>query len=173
MVATEQRAGPCQCTARGQSAVVAFGSRHPEPDLPGLVRVRDRGLPLWWLYESRCVSCGTYWLVAQEERFNDLYLLRRLSESEARAIESADAWPGDFDRYEDLLQIGAGAGHRAKFVEPREQTLQAIVADMLHDRPLITVGEVSRLVNVSEHDGSWLLQVAKAKLAGPNRAPGT
>ena len=172
MVAPEQHTHSCQCTALGQSAVVDFGSNHPEPDLPGLVRVRNRGLPYWWLYESRCSSCGIYWLVAQEERFNEVYLLRRLSESEARAIDSGCGWPGDFDRYEDLLQIGAKAGHRASFLDPREQTLQAIAADMLRDRPHITASEISDLVNVCEQDGAWLLQTAKVKLGDQHRAAG-
>lgn len=52
------------------------------PEMPGfveLVRVKDRGMPYWWLWAGYCPVCGQDWLVAQEERMNDFVALRRLT----------------------------------------------------------------------------------------------
>lgn len=41
--------------------------------------LKERGEPFWWLYAARCAVCATNWLVAQEERQNDVILIRRLT----------------------------------------------------------------------------------------------
>jgi len=37
--------------------------------------------PFWWLVLYGCRSCGQGWLVAQEERHNDIFCMRRLDEA--------------------------------------------------------------------------------------------
>ena len=83
--------------------------------------LRQRGLPYWWLRAAICDACGTHWLVAQEDRLHDVYILRRLDQSEAEALDDRDRWPGDLDRYEALLVIGKAAGHGARFLDRSER----------------------------------------------------
>ena len=142
--------------------MVAFGSKTSGRDLPTLEPVRGRGLPWWWLYESRCTVCGAHWLIAQEERFNDIFVLKRLSTAETEQIEQLGVWPTYFDRYETLLRLGAEAGHHARFMNPQEDTLQRITQTLLYDRPSISLAEVGDLLNLSPGEAGWLLEAARS-----------
>jgi hypothetical protein len=75
-----------------------------------LERVVDRGQPFWWLYMSKCRVCGQQWLVGQEERQNDVFILKRLNDSVATEIQDSNIWPNDFNTYESLLRIGSKSG---------------------------------------------------------------
>jgi hypothetical protein len=50
------------------------------------------------------------WLVAQEELYNDLFVLRRLDKVAADWLLGGDVWPSDFDRFEAVLEICRAAG---------------------------------------------------------------
>jgi hypothetical protein len=64
-----------------------------------------RGEPIWWLSVDRCSECGQWWLVASEERINDVFLLRRLTDSVGKAAVGQDKWPIEFDRFSTLLRL--------------------------------------------------------------------
>jgi hypothetical protein len=111
--------------------------------------VRERGDPYWWLSARRCQVCGQGWLVGQEERQNDVYCLRRLDNSQLAAIVERNEWPGDFDSYEVLLEMGLRAGHRVRFADPLEaKSLAASMEDLAKARPNIRVSELARLLNL-------------------------
>jgi hypothetical protein len=86
--------------------------------------------------------------VAQEERFNDVWIMRKLPRELGDAIESRGEWPSDFDRYESLLTIGAAHGHVATFVNPGDAL--PIVIDLVGQRPEISDAEIASLVNVPQ-----------------------
>jgi hypothetical protein len=124
--------------------------------LPKLEKVADAGRSLWWLSYRRCAPCGRHWLVAQEERINDVFVIREMSDDEARDIQQCGIWPDDFNRYETLLRLGQEAGHSARFMDSRCATLQRTAKNLIDDRPEITDEEIADLLNVSLDDAAWL-----------------
>lgn len=152
----------CRCAELSRVRVVDFAPiDEDELTLPPLEHVARAGVDLWWLSYRQCKVCGRNWLVAQEERINDVYVIRELSQIEASAILQAGQWPADFSQYETLIRLGHEAGHSARFVDTRCDTLIHTTRDMLADRPTIANEELARLLNVSADDAVWLRQAAQ------------
>lgn len=114
-------------------------------------RIKERGEPYWWLYVARCRSCSAEWLVAQEERQNDVVLLRRLTATELSRILADNIWPAGFDQYETLLRLGRAAGHTVKWVDPiNDSSLEWTISDLARQRPGIRVAELAELPDLDE-----------------------
>jgi hypothetical protein len=139
--------GACKCSTLGEFAVVAMGEH--EAVFGTLDRVRDHGAPYWWLYASVCRACKATWVVAQEERQNDIFILRRIEPSAAEELLRNNAWPPGFDRYEALLEIGRKYGHQARFLDPEDSSLPWTIADLARERPGIAVSDLARLLNLT------------------------
>lgn len=137
----------CRCIELSDLAVVDMG-KHEEIFL-SIREVKWRGQPQWWLWLGDCTACNQGWLVAQEERQNDIFCMRKLVESEARAVIDENRWPSDFDTYEALLGIGLNAGRSVRFVNPLESSsLSSTIEDLAHNRPGICVSEIACLLNI-------------------------
>jgi hypothetical protein len=121
---------------------------HHEEVFRTLDQVRHRGSPWWWLLSFKCRACGQDWLVASEERQNDVYILRRLDATTADRIASENVWPPDFDRYETLLEIGKAAGRWARFPDVADSPLLHTITDLARERPGIRVTELASLLNL-------------------------
>lgn len=106
--------------------------------------MKRHGQPLWWLQLDRCSACGQSWLVASEERQNDVYCLRRMREADAQSVIAGGAWPTDFHRYETLLRLGIEAGNVFRFFDPMDT--RWTIADLARERPGIRVSELAKLV---------------------------
>ena len=89
-----------------------------------------------------------------------MYVVRELSATEAADIVKVGNWPDDFKQYETLLRLGQEAGHRARFVDPRCNTLVRTASDLVAHRPAIEDSEIAELLNVSLDDAAWLRQAA-------------
>ena len=137
----------CECGHFHDLAVVSMG-QHDEV-FRTLQMVRKRGMPWWWLYASTCSVCGQTWLIAQEERQNDLFILRRLDPATAERVIRDAVWPQDFDRYETLLEIGREAGHSVRFADVADSPLMHTIADLAKERPGIRVSELASLLNLN------------------------
>jgi hypothetical protein len=145
--AVEQDQGCCHCVRYSNLAVVDMGEHD---DLFSSLSTRyKRGEPFWWLYVSCCSLCGQYWLVAQEERHNDVFIMRRLETDEVERIDNSDQWPDDFDQYETLLKIGRDAGRSVIYADPLNSSLVWTVGDLAKARPGIKLSELASLLNVS------------------------
>jgi hypothetical protein len=139
----------CTCAVLKDPAVVDMADTASTLDL--FERIKERGEPYWWLYAARCTICDTHWLVAQEERQNDVILLRRLTAGEVAEIVNADQWPSDFDRYETLLRLGRAAGHTVLWADPiGDSSLRWTMADLARQRPGISVAELAELLDLDE-----------------------
>jgi hypothetical protein len=136
----------CECGRLDDLTVVPMG--HHDEVFRTLQAVRKRGKPQWWLYASTCSACGETWLVAQEERHNDLFILRRLDAASTERLIRDGTWPPDFDRFETLLEIGRQAGHTVRFLDVTGSPLLHTVADLAKERPGIRVSELSSLLNL-------------------------
>lgn len=137
----------CRCVTLANVAVVEMGS--PGNELGTIEGRRSRGEPWWWLWCGECSRCGQWWLVAQEERQNDVSCLRRLDTDEVNALMQDDVWPADFDRYESLLRLGRDAGVMFRFADPGQaSSLRWTIADLAKARPGIRVSELASLLNL-------------------------
>lgn len=137
----------CRCETLGVLAVIDMGQQ--EGVFRTFERLRERGGRHWWLSASRCRACATTWLIAQEERQNDIHILKRLNASAAAQLLVDDLWPGDFDRYETLLEIGLTHGRRVRFADIEESSLPWTVADLAREHPGISVSRLALLLNLS------------------------
>jgi hypothetical protein len=138
---------PCRCVTLSSHAVVDMGEESDQC-LASVERRYTRGEPLWWLWAGECTRCGQWWLVAQEERHNDVFCLRRMSSSEGQDLAQG-VWPPDFDTYESLLRLGKEAGRRVDFVDPESaKSLRWTIADLANARPGIRSSELASLLNL-------------------------
>jgi hypothetical protein len=136
----------CKCGRLEDLAIVPMG-RHDDV-FRSLQLTRTRGLPQWWLGAFTCSACGQAWLVAQEERQNDIFILRRLDPAAAGRLLGDGVWLPDFDRLETLLEIGRAAGHAVRFADVIDSPLMHTVADLARERPGIRVSELASLLNL-------------------------
>ena len=150
---------PCRCRVFHDTDVDEFSLSSP---VQRFERCRLRGAPWWWLDYRRCLDCGQDWLVAQEERLNDIYVVKRLTASEANQIINLNAWPSRLQTYEELLIIGKSAGHSARYFDA-EETLP-IAIDLVSQRLSMTNAELASLVNVSMQAAVLLRERADAHL---------
>jgi hypothetical protein len=136
----------CECSRLDDLAVIPMGCDDKVSHT--LNWVQKRGMPWWWLHAWACKTCGQVWLVAQEERHNDLFILRRLDPAATDRLIRDGIWPPDFDRYETLLEIGRAAGHSVRFLDVADSPLLHTVADLTKERPGIRVSDLASLLNL-------------------------
>ena len=149
----------CECVTLPDTAVVDMA--HPGVLLDHFEELRRRGESHWWLGVSRCTVCQTPWLVAQEERQNDVYVLRRLTARELAGILTSGQWPTYFDAYGTLLRLGSAAGHRAVFGDPvGDSSLVATMCDIAEGEPGITVTELATLLNLDPETAALIADQA-------------
>lgn len=132
----------CHCVDSPDLVVEEFVADH---EIAQQEIVNRYGPTHWWLSMRICRACSQHWLVAQEERFNDVWIMRKMSK-DAAAAASNGIWPNDFDHYETLLRIGQEYGHQARYANPWETT--PILIDLIGQRPAITDAEIAALVNL-------------------------
>lgn len=128
-------------------AVVEMGDESTEV-FRSLQQVREHGLPYWWLSVYQCRQCRRWWLVAQEERQNDVFCFRLLREKEIERLIRYNSWPEDFHEYHELLRLGAEAGKRVTFLDPFNSSLVRTIADIAREHPGISVAEIASLLNL-------------------------
>ena len=151
----------CQCVTLPDLAVVDMGDH--EGVFATLEERARRGARYWWLALYTCGACSQGWLVAQEERQNDIFCMRRLGSETVSSILAGSAWPDEFDRYESLLDIGRRSGRSVRFVDPLgSSSLAATITDLARDRPGIKLSELCTLLNLEREVA---LELAKAVVA--------
>jgi len=114
--------------------------------------IRAYGPDLWWLRMSCCKVCGQNWMIAQEERIYDDYMLKRLTTEDTRQIVEEDKWPGDFLTYEKVLKIGQKLSRACRFDDPMSYSLIDTIRDLRLNRSNITTAEIAALLDIDiEH----------------------
>ena len=150
---------PCKCAQLKDLVVVDMA--HSDGALDAFVEVANRGEPYWWLEASTCAACGTSWLVAHEERQNDVFIMRRLDSAELDGITNKDVWPPDLDQYETLLALGQQAGHVVRWVDPvGDSSLLHTIADLARQRPGIRVSELAKLLAIDYETAASIAEKA-------------
>lgn len=154
----------CDCITLPDIADIDMGD-------PEAMRIRSnfeekgtRGDPYWWLSVARCPRCGQWWLVADEERINDVVLLKRLSETQGRQAVEGDVWPNDFDSFETVIALGRKRGHLCSFTDEHNGMLAQTAAELTAARPDITVPELAHLFNTNENHAQRIVDLARREL---------
>jgi hypothetical protein len=75
-------------------------------------------------------------------------------------IVDHNRWPGDFDHYEALLEIGLAAGKSVSWVDPRDSSLLPTIIDLPRDRPGIRISEIARLLSLDQATAEALSRAA-------------
>lgn len=144
--AAEVRACTCWRSAPEQIEVIPFGA-----DLH-LRALKKRGKPYWWIRAAICDHCGQYWLIAQEERLCDVYILRKLDGDETAALCDEAMWPTSFDRYGTLLTLCEAAGHSWRDWDGSSTSLLATAHVLKQECPDITIDEIAAVLRVGPAD---------------------
>lgn len=138
----------CKCPQLSNIAVVDMGDESEEV-FATFDEIKKRGHPYWWLSVYQCRECQQSWLVAQEERQNDVFCLSRLDEVAMKDIINNNRWIPIFDHYEDLLRIGLEVGKSVRFFEPlNSRSLRWTISDLAKEKPGINISEVAQLLNL-------------------------
>lgn len=137
----------CTCNQLSDIAVVDMGDES-EIVFATLDKIKERDDPYWWLSVYQCRECQQSWLVAQEERQNDVFCLYRLDTYTMEDIIKNDHWIPIFDKYENLLRISLEAGKSVRFFDPMYSSLRWTISDLAKERPGIKISEVARLLNL-------------------------
>lgn len=148
----------CECHTLPNSADVGMGEH--DHIFASLDESANYGEPLWWLWLAKCSVCGQYWMIASEERINDVFVLKRLSNSTALEILQKGQWPDDFKEYSSLLQIGRDRGHSVRFVDPVSPALVQTVIDLAKANPGIEIQQISNLLQVDLKQAEAIVDVA-------------
>lgn len=151
----------CECLPLSGLAVIPMGCDGLDQRFFATVEeVRAYGRDLWWLHMSRCKVCGQNWMIAQEERIYDDYMLKRLTTEEARQIVENGKWPDDFLTYEKVLKVGQTFSKACRFLDPMSYSLIDTVKDLKRGRPDITKAEMSALLGITIEHVSELTKVS-------------
>lgn len=119
--------------------------------------VLNYGGDKWWLYISKCNVCGQHWMVAQEERIHDNYVLKRIESETVQAITEHSTWPNDFLLYEQVLLLGRNAGKVATFLDPLSPALVQTAQELLTARPEISLAEIAYVLAIPIKQAAKLL----------------
>jgi len=123
-----------------------------------------KGQPQWWLSVRKCKKCNEHWLVAQEERTNDIFCLNRLNKKQVDDIINENIWPAVFDRYETLLEIAKQNNLCYIFFDPiNDSPIIWTIEDLALERPYIKISELAKLLNIKSENAVKLSKKAIEK----------
>ena len=153
----------CKCLEISDNDVLDMGLKKTDEFFSYLKNIKDRGNGRWWLFLAECTKCNEAWLVAQEERHNDIYCLKRLSENAKNDILNENKWPPDFDKFESLLSIGFEAGKKVRFFDPINSSIEVTIIDIVNEHPGINFNELIRLLNIDTETGKEIIRNIEKK----------
>ena len=117
----------------------------------------------WWLSLQLCKKCGQYWLLAQDDFKNDIYLCKRLLKQEAEGILQTNEWPSDFISLEQLLMAGSHLRKPVYYADPLNNlSLANTVKELKEARPSITEDEIASLLHLKKKLVASLLNLHKS-----------
>lgn len=151
----------CMCHTLSNDDVVEMGNH--DPVFESFNKLVKYGKPLWWLWLAQCQSCKQYWMVAGEERINDIFILKRMMASKASEILEDDVWPEEFKKYKSLLRIGREWGISWTFENPISSALVHTTIDLARENPGISTKEISHLLQVGLKQADALASEAYKK----------
>jgi hypothetical protein len=139
----------CECITRRDLDIADLGSAKADW-LHTLEELKRYGESRWWLSLEFCKKCSQHWLVAQEERQNDIYCYKRLTKPEAENIIQQNEWPSYFESLEELILMGNINGSFVIHTDPLNSSLSYTIKELKEARPSITIKEIASLLNINK-----------------------
>ena len=152
----------CSCVKLYSIDIIGMGSDQ-QSFMDSFKQTKERGGKYWWLYMSQCNICKTNWLIALEERQNDVFLLLKLNQEQVTQIIDQNIWPTEFDEYENLLKLSKEAGHKVRFVDPLNSSMVDTIIDLVKNRPNINSKEIANLLSIKLDLANELTKIAMAR----------
>lgn len=149
----------CLCLQLEDLAVVGMGGPNGFGGrvFSTLKEVRKHGGPQWWLYASTCSACGQGWMIAQDDRVHDNFIMRRIESKTIYQIVKDGDWPDYFQRCEEVLRIESKSGKVAHFLNPQDPALFATAYDLRCERPDISIEDIAFALAISTESARHLL----------------
>lgn len=164
--ATLEPSRRCECpTIRDMSAIPMGGDFYFEKVFEPLEEVATYGPDKWWLYISRCRSCGTNWLIAQDDRIYDDFFMKRLTDAEVERAKAGE-WPEQFSSYGNVLSVGRTTSSPPRFLDPMAASLIWTAEDLLRERPDIKTDEIAHVLGLSDRHAERIIEKAKGNSEG-------
>lgn len=139
----------CECLSLRDKDVIPMGGEgRDERFLSTVDEVARHGGDVWWLWLGRCRDCRQYWLIAQEERIYDDFLITRYSATQGDEIAAQHTWPPVFLTYEAVLKACRELSTPCRFMDWDAKSLQWTVQDLCRARPEIKEAEISDLLGI-------------------------
>jgi hypothetical protein len=151
----------CRCEVLPLLADVGMGE--DDGVLGTFEREMRHGEPLWWLAAERCRACGQWWLVAADERINDVFIMRRLADAEIETLRTDVEWPPDFLKFAEVLRVGRERGHSFLFDDPESPALVDTVVDLAREENEISVSRIAWLLQIERSHAQRLAELAEAR----------
>lgn len=144
----------CSCIKYADLSIIKMGDDERLTIFFSTVNIVKRfGDPCWWLAFFNCAACHQNWLIAQESRINDIYILQRISVTETNLIQEQNEWPLSFRTYKELLKIGKEHGVGFRFFEPLSSpSLCYTIDEIVKEDKNIQPEEISQLMNLDIED---------------------
>ena len=143
----------CECARYGDTANIPMGGDgDDERFFTTVTRIFDHGGSQWWLYLSCCHVCSQHWMIAQDERIFDEFLLKRIGSTEANLIVSDRAWPSDFLRYEDVLRVLRTRCRFPIWFDLNDSPLAFTIEELRAVNPGLSLEEAADIVGVNPRD---------------------
>jgi len=143
----------CECLSLRDTDVVPMGRDGRDARfMSTLEEVALHGGEAWWLWLGRCRKCHQYWLIAQEERIYDDFLIKRCSTAQGDEITAKHIWPAVLLTYESVLKACRELSTPYRFMDWDARSLVWTVHDLCRARPDIEEIEISDLLGIdTEH----------------------
>lgn len=149
----------CYCHTLPNLADVGMGDH--KHIFKSLDRQAKYGETFWWLWLAECNMCDQFWLVASEERINDVFIMKRLPSHEAQRVLNESIWPSDFNKFSTLLTIGKQRGHTVRFMNPVSRSLVRTVIDLAAENPDLNIEDISALLQIGLPQAEAIVEEAK------------
>lgn len=139
----------CECITRRNLDIADLGSAEAKW-LHTLEEIKKYGKSRRWLSLDFCKKCSQHWLVAAEERQNDIYCYKRLTKLEAENVIQRNEWPSYFESLEKLILMGNINGSFVIHTDPLNSSLTCTIKELKEARPSITIKEIASLLNINK-----------------------
>ena len=154
----------CECDRYPDLANIPMGfDGDDEQFFATISEIARHGGSQWWLWLGACLVCHQAWQVAQDERIFDEYLLQRLDPTAAELIQTANLWPPNFLRFEDVLRELGKRSNFPNWFDLNDSPLVYTIRELMEANPALKLEDAAGLVGLNA------VELGKLRLDGNSR----
>lgn len=139
----------CECGRYADLANIPMGfDGDHERFLATVEEVVSHGGDAWWLWLGQCSACQQNWMIAQDDRIFDEFLITRLRDGQAQSITQSGDWPSDFVTYEAVLRELSKRCHFPVWFDLNDSPLALTITELRRANPKLSLEEAATLVGL-------------------------